>query len=670
MRLLKLTLRNFKGIKEFTLDVGGANASIFADNGVGKTTLDDAYSWLLHGKDSHNRADFDIKTLDEQNNPIHGLDHEVEGVFRLLKDGRTVTLARCYKEQWTRRRGSAERRFTGHTTTYSIDGVSRSKREFDDFVASIADEHVFRLLSDPLYFNEHLHWEKQRELVIQVAGDVSDEDVIASDEALAALPEILGDRALEDHRKVIMSRRAEINKELDRIPVRIDEVDRGLPELPEADKATLQGQLAKLREQRSAKDAEKTRIESGGEVAEQRKRLTEIETEMLDAKRRVRASVDEKIRKKVSLRDSLHDRKTFLESELTSHRHAINTANATIQYNERLMADYRDEWGRLDAETFVGELRDVEDACAACGQGLPAEQVADARAKAQADLDKRRAEFNEGKAKRLADISERGKQLKQANEAEAGRIAEAEGHIKNLSGEVEQVTAELAGIALQISELQTQVPDVTLDPEHARLAAEKADIEAAIAKLQADSTEALAAVNAAIQALDEQIASVEASVALYDQHERGEKRKAELADEERKLAAEFERLEHELFLTDEFTKAKVRLLDERINSKFKIARFKMFNVQVNGGIEPTCQTLLNGVPWNSINGAGRIQVGLDIINTLAEHYGFSPPVFIDDAVTITDIPETTGQQIRLVVSAADKTLRVATDTDQQLKEAV
>src|SRR5690606_25271113 len=107
----------------------------------------------------------------------------------------------------------------------------------------------------------------------------------------------------------------------------------------------------------------------------------------------------------------------------------------------------------------------------------------------------------------------------------------------------------------------------------------------------------------------------------------------------------------------------------RINSRFRRARFKLFRQLVNGGVEQTCETLLNGVPWPSINGAGKIQVGFDIINTLAEHYGFAPPIFIDDAVTITNIPATKGQQIRLIVSKQDKTLRVEM-SESTIKEAV
>lgn len=81
MRIEKLKLKNFKGCRTLTLDAGGRNVRIFGDNATFKTTVFDAYLWLLFDKDSAGKKDFEIKTLDEQGKAIPGLDHEVEGEF-------------------------------------------------------------------------------------------------------------------------------------------------------------------------------------------------------------------------------------------------------------------------------------------------------------------------------------------------------------------------------------------------------------------------------------------------------------------------------------------------------------------------------------------------------------------------------------------------------------
>lgn len=229
MKLNKLTLRNFKGIRDFALDTGGESLSIFSDNGMGKTTIADAWFWLLFGKDSLNRSDFEIKTLGEDGQPIHGLEHEVEGVLDIK--GKSLVLKKVYSEIWTKTRGSATKEFTGNTTDHYVDGVPVKKGIYEATIAGIVAEDAFKLLTNPRYFNEVLHWQERRELLTKVCGDVSDEDVITSDSKLNRLPDILQGKSLEDHRKIIKARMTKLNEEIDKIPIRIDEISRSLPTL-------------------------------------------------------------------------------------------------------------------------------------------------------------------------------------------------------------------------------------------------------------------------------------------------------------------------------------------------------------------------------------------------------------------------------------------------------
>ena len=227
MKILSLKLTNFKGIRDFTLDAQGDNVSIYGDNATGKTTLFDAFLWLLFGKDSQNKKDFDIKTLDPAGQALSGLDHEVEGIFEVK--GQRLTLKKSFKEKWTKKRGAVIAEFTGHTTDHYIDGVPVPEKDYTAKIAEIAQEDIFKLLTNPGYFNEKLKWQDRRKILLEVCGDLTDAEVIASSESLSKLPTILGNRKLEDHRKVMAARRAEINKELEKIPVRIDEATKALP---------------------------------------------------------------------------------------------------------------------------------------------------------------------------------------------------------------------------------------------------------------------------------------------------------------------------------------------------------------------------------------------------------------------------------------------------------
>lgn len=83
-----------------------------------------------------------------------------------------------------------------------------------------------------------------------------------------------------------------------------------------------------------------------------------------------------------------------------------------------------------------------------------------------------------------------------------------------------------------------------------------------------------------------------------------------------------------------------------------------------------CETLYEGVPYGSgLNNAAKINVGLDIINTLSEHYGILAPIFVDNAEAVTKFINVDAQLISLVVSEKDKQLRVELDPIE-LKEAI
>ena len=198
MRLITLELRNFKGVKHFVLNAGGQNVSIRGDNATGKTTLYDAMLWLLHDKDSAGQANFEIKTLDKAGNVKHGLDHSVEGVFDL--NGTILTLRKVYAEKYTKKRGSATQELTGHTTIRYIDSVPVNASEYKQRVAKISDEEIFKLLTNPLYFNEGLHWQDRRKTLLVVCGDIDDADVIASNDKLSPLAAIMGKRTIEELR--------------------------------------------------------------------------------------------------------------------------------------------------------------------------------------------------------------------------------------------------------------------------------------------------------------------------------------------------------------------------------------------------------------------------------------------------------------------------------------
>lgn len=161
IKIKSITLRNFKGLRDVSFDFDGRNATIIGDNGTGKTTIFDALTWVLFGKDSHNSTDIDIKTIDATGEPMHRAEHFVE--VALDVDGSAQTLRRTYREIWSKPRGSSDLRFVGHESAFAVNGVEvGTKAAYDKIISEWINDNVFRMLTDPMYFNTRVDWKGRR----------------------------------------------------------------------------------------------------------------------------------------------------------------------------------------------------------------------------------------------------------------------------------------------------------------------------------------------------------------------------------------------------------------------------------------------------------------------------------------------------------------------------
>ena len=655
MKILNMKLQNFMGIRDLELNLNGNDANIWGTNAAGKTTCFSAFTWLLFDKDSSNRKDFQIKTLKPDGEPEHGLEHSVEAILQ-LEDGSQIALKKVFREKWTKKKGSATAEFTGHTTNHFVDGVPVQKKEYDARIAEIADENIFRLLTDPRYFNEVLHWQKRRELLLEVCGDVSDAEVIASKKELSKLADILGNRTIEQHRKVVQARRTEINRELEKIPVRIDEVKRGLPEVI-ADAKILQPEISAFRAKEQELLEQLARTESGGAIAEKTKLLRKLEAELINLKNQHHAKYETEIRTKQKALNDTQEEYHGLLASLSGMEKSLELRHEELASLGNRITTLRAKWHDINEQQFEFEQSDT---CPTCGQALPQEQLEAAREKAL-------AEFNRQKAEKLETISAEGKQLKARDDDIKAEINGLREKMIEARKRLQSIEASAETLKNEVEKLQSKQRDYNNSPECVAKLKEIEAVEVDIEQLKAGSHQAISVLKAELNNIREEIGEREQALSQIHTRDQGIKRIEELKAEERKLAAEYEELEQQLYLTEEFIRTKVQLLEDKINSKFKLARFKLFNTLVNGGIEECCETTFQGIPYSNLNNGARLNIGLDIINTLAEHFDFAPVVFIDNAESVTDILPTNGQQIRLIVSEKDKKLRVETSP---LKEAV
>jgi hypothetical protein len=648
MRLLKSTLRNFKKLKEFTFEPNGNDIRFYGDNGTCKTTIADSSSWLLTGKDSLGKSVFDIKTL-VNGVPLHNLNHEVENTYE--HGGKVFTLKRVYKEKWTSPKNKPEPEMTGHTTDYFIDDVPKTESEYKAFISSLASEEVFKLLTNPLYFNDNklFPWEKRRTLLFEVCGDYTDAEIITSNKKLAKLPEILRGKLMDEYKKMATAQLKKAEEEKKEKPVRINQEIKGLADVSELDEDVLTTALQTKNNELEVKKEHLLQLRSGGEAAELKIKLGTIQAEIIGLANNYKTSLNELVGEmKTELVNLEMNRDHNLKRNLAELQNGINLNTGKVkdltQANERLRTYYK----TVSAKTLEFSQETV---CPTCGQGLPEEQLTGAKEKAEAS-------FNLGKASELEAINADG--LK--NKLEIETLTKA---IEDDRKQLNDLTYQIEDAEKKIDALQKSIGNVTAEntlenfPGYADKLNEKSAVEAEMTKHQSGNSEAAANVNQECRDINAVIEGIKADLNKFTNNKDGQKRIKGLEDQEKFLAEECQRLEQHLFLCDEFTRTKSSMLEEKINSKFSLVSFKLFETQVNGGIKECCEVIVDGIPYSTgLNSGSQINAGIDVINTLSKHFKFIAPTIIDGRESVTKLIDTEAQVISLIVSEPDKKLRV------------
>lgn len=649
MKIYDLTLSHFQGIANLHIDFYGKSAAIYGENATGKTTIFNAITWLLFDKPSTGAKNWSPKTRGADVEK-HNLEHSVTATF-VLQDGSRITLGKTLREVYKKKRGAATAEYTGNTIEYYIDGVPVKEKEYTAAVAGhCGGEEMMKLLTMPDYFPEAMEWKKRRELLLEICGDVTDETVIESSAELIDLPTYLLKPGtlgqyytVEEYAKIAKALKADINRQLDTLPDRIDEAQRAIPaNLPSKEvlEARLHAAAQATAESRKLADGVAAG-DSGTQAA-----LADAEAELSRAKAEYTRAAQEAAAGTYSALADIEKEIRAKERETEDLRADAavtrRQAERMIALRETILQEYREAAAvKFDAD---------QETCPTCGRRLPEEQIAAMR-----------ADFNQRRSERLAAINVRG--VATANKT---MIAE-------LQAKADEYEAQAAACNKDIEALKARREEIRrglTEPEPFETTETARAITARIAELKrmaetADRGRAaeIAAADARLQECLAREHEIRGQIVQVEAAAKQTQRVKDLEAQEKDLAAKYEDVERGVYLCELFVKAKVAMLTERINSKFRSVSFQLFTEQVNGGLAECCEVLVPSedgamVPYATANHAARVNAGLEIIATIAEHFGREMPVIVDNAESVTRLIDIKGQVLRLVVSEADKTLRV------------
>lgn len=638
IKIKKLALENFKSHKNLTLELNGRNASIYGDNATGKTSVYDALTWLLFGKDSKGNGEknIEIKPLDA-NGEIrdHFAETAVEAV--LLVDGEEITLKRTLKEIWTTKRGSSEQTYDGNTSEYYIDGVPVKKYTFTDKVNELVSEDTFRLLTSVSHFADGISWQDRRAVLFKVASVADDAYIMAQDARFQPLADGMGKLSVEDYKKKLTAEKRGYVSDKTEIPARISECQKTIEDVQGIDFAAARAEVDLLNAQRESLEAQIIAIEHDAASDNKRTEIREAKLALYQLEvdnKAYRASQATNAPDLASLRSNL----SRLHTPRNAKTLSLSAEKKYVESLDKEIAAARERWIAVNGESFVASN------CPTCGQALPAEQL-------QAAKDN----FEAQKAKRLREIEQTANASKNAKAAAEARIETATQELAVLESEIIKATDAITAAesnVIPVVDMEGYAERKATTEAHIRsLETELADMAQSTAGIKGEFQKQLSEVKAAISVQMELIGKETLLKYAND-------RVKALQEDARKAAAQLEAVENMIYLIEEFTRYKTQYVEDSINSMFRIAKFRLFREQANGGIEDRCDVVYEGVPYINLNNGAKINVGVDIINTLSTAYGVSVPLFVDNAESVTRLEHSNNQIIRLVVSEEDKELRV------------
>lgn len=670
IKLKSLHLENFKGIKVLDV-VFGDKTKIKGQNASGKTTVFDAFTWLLFNKNSAGEEKFNVRPLDAEGNRIDNVEIRVVAVLEV--DGKEVELYKIQKQWWVKKRGTNVTELQGNENLFEIDGYPKSESDYKAYISGLVAEDLFKMLTNPQFFSG-MKWKEQRDILMKFVSDITDVELAQGNpEFTELLPELQKASSTDDIQKKFSKALSEWKKKQAEIPVRIDELSKSLVQVDTAEQ-----ELAKA-------DLERRIAEIDGKIANGGSAVSDLMSEEMKLQMDMSAimqTMNEELRKKrTDLAKAAYEIKTELdkcsrsisikESEISSNNTNINNAEKKCS---ELGEQYKAESAKIFDETpylFHEEEWQFDEnstICSLCGQTLPAEKIAEIK-----------ADFEERKAKAKADAKERFHTAKTnfilLREEGLGIIKqkgfEQKHLIEDLTAKNEALQAEISKLMIKSTAflgkkkiLEEQFAEIPLEAnysqneEYVKLKARHDEVIKQIESMKS-SADVADTFKEERKALVTELESVKYEIAKASKNVEIEERIGELEAEQQEVAQKVADQEKMLYQLEQFIKAKMLRISESINSKFNTVSWKLFEEQLNGGMRECCECTVNGVPYSTLNSGHRIVAGLDIIQSLSELYGVTAPIFVDNAESLNEynVPDMVAQMILLAVSD-DKELKV------------
>lgn len=646
IKFKKIRIRNFRGLVSFEANLEGRSVRISGANGLGKSSVADAITWVLFGKDSRRRTAFPIDPVDDAGRIIHNLDVSVE--LEMLIDGQPTTLRRRRQEKWVQKRGMTREQLDGHQTTCYIDGRPLPSSDFSSHVDTIVKEELFRALTTPDYFPS-LPMDQQYRLLVKIVGTRTLAEIAAKDEEALKVVDELGQRSIDQYRQGLTYDLQRTRKELETIPVRLSEVQGFIEQVKAkgADGKTAQRHAKGIEEKLRQVTQE---IDSMAGVVRAENARYNDQRAYIQQLRQQRAAIEDRIEKQNREARTLHQSlvcKAKEELEATEERHTaaktlLGLHERRLKDLEQQLEDFRSRWEEVERLSFSWNAEEA--VCPTCGQPLPQDQAEQKRVEAE-------MRFNERKMRQQDALDEEGKKLAASKQ----RLQDLSAAAREEMATAERLMPEARERLSKAEAEPIEQADYHDASDWQRLTAE---IDQRVKELeqttQAQEPPQLAALRTEEQAYRKELRLLEQTIDRSKQIDEYIRREKELQKQRTTLSGEVARMQTRLEAAERLQLMEANDLQKRVNDLFPSVRFRLSRELLNGREVGHCELSVDGVPYSGLSTSERINAGLELINALARHYNIVAPIVIDNAEAVNKVAPTLGQQILLEVSPAKK----------------
>lgn len=646
IKFKKIRIRNFRGLVSFEANLEGRSVRISGANGLGISSVADAITWVLFGKDSRRRTAFPIDPVDDEGRIIHNLDVSVE--LQMLIDGQPTTLRRRRQEKWVQKRGMTREQLDGHQTTCYIDGRPLPSSDFSSHVDTIVKEELFRALTTPDYFPS-LPMDQQYRLLVKIVGTRTLAEIAAKDEEALKVVDELGQRSIDQYRQGLTYDLQRTRKELETIPVRLSEVQGFIEQVKAkgADGKTAQRHAKGIEEKLRQVTQE---IDSMAGVVRAENARYNDQRAYIQQLRQQRAAIEDRIEKQNREARTLHQSlvcKAKEELEATEERHTaaktlLGLHERRLKDLEQQLEDFRSRWEEVERLSFSWNAEEA--VCPTCGQPLPQDQAEQKRVEAE-------MRFNERKMRQQDALDEEGKKL-----------AASKQRLQDLSAAAREEMATAERLMPEARERLSKAEAEPIEQADYHDAADwqrlSSEIDQRMKELeqttQAQEPPQLAALRTEEQAYRKELRLLEQTIDRSKQIDEYVRREKELQKQRTTLSGDIARMQTRLEAAERLQLMEANDLQKRVNDLFPSVRFRLSRELLNGREVGHCELSVDGVPYSGLSTSERINAGLELINALARHYNIVAPIVIDNAEAVNKVAPTLGQQILLEVSPAKK----------------